>query len=528
MAPSVFPNELWINVFEELKNPADLARISRTCRKFHRLSLRTLYKRIRWTDPRHLQNGLDFLRNQPALSTVPRSLTVAISREDPRLTDIEQLSRALAIVDHVGTIQSIPHTTQWFHSVVSELSTTIGRYPILLASLPLHAAMVDLMSTFTELRELTFSGMQLPDSWYNIIQGFNRLQTLRIEYCTVPATSPTVPPVFENLPITELVLSGLTSNREPRKELRLATARNLRVLRFDWTAYVFNLFVQEDATIPAHLESIEVTFPQQKNWQAFNNAESLLSQRLASFLALCPGVTSLTVKNHVGSFELPAGALPLLRSYRGPMGAIVKQLKHCPLHTLDVRDSSGSLRSFIHELQAIASDHGDLQDLRVFAYQWDNEILRAIVFHFPHLRTLQVRYSHGSPSDDTVVSMGPHFFEAKKLPHLRVARVFKSKSSPGTRESSSAGQYLQLAIHFNRHRPDMLDSWQGPLFVQREYDEGDTEPEVNGVPLGAEIEEDLRESIIAWNRYCPNLREVQLLPGFVWRRSSEADSWCKR
>jgi hypothetical protein len=46
--------------------------------------------------------------------------------------------------------------------------------------------------------------------------------------------------------------------------------------------------------------------------------------------------------------------------------------------------------------------------------------------------------------------------------------------------------------------------------------------------LSNEVIEELRELIFAWHRYCPHLREVQLLDGFVWRRAFNGDSWAKR
>lgn len=39
------------------------------------------------------------------------------------------------------------------------------------------------------------------------------------------------------------------------------------------------------------------------------------------------------------------------------------------------------------------------------------------------------------------------------------------------------------------------------------------------------IEEELLNLVIPWNRFCPALREVQLMPGYVMRRRFGGDTW---
>ena len=38
----------------------------------------------------------------------------------------------------------------------------------------------------------------------------------------------------------------------------------------------------------------------------------------------------------------------------------------------------------------------------------------------------------------------------------------------------------------------------------------------------------LKTLILPWNKYCPQLREVQLMGGYLWRRAHEKDSWTQR
>lgn len=38
----------------------------------------------------------------------------------------------------------------------------------------------------------------------------------------------------------------------------------------------------------------------------------------------------------------------------------------------------------------------------------------------------------------------------------------------------------------------------------------------------------LKTLILPWNKYCPQLREVQLVDGYLWRRAHEKDCWAQR
>ena len=40
------------------------------------------------------------------------------------------------------------------------------------------------------------------------------------------------------------------------------------------------------------------------------------------------------------------------------------------------------------------------------------------------------------------------------------------------------------------------------------------------------VEEELRNLVIPWNRYCPKLRKVQVHAGYVMTRKFEGAPWC--
>lgn len=101
------------------------------------------------------------------------------------------------------------------------------------------------------------------------------------------------------------------------------------------------------------------------------------------------------------------------------------------------------------------------------------------------------------------MGIGPHF--AGRLPHLETLHIF----SPRMR---SAAQLL-----IPKHAP--VNKIISKAQSQQVIDEND--------------ERELKSLVVSWNRYCPNLREVQLLDGFVWRRADdrqgeETSVWAKR
>lgn len=98
-----------------------------------------------------------------------------------------------------------------------------------------------------------------------------------------------------------------------------------------------------------------------------------------------------------------------------------------------------------------------------------------------------------------MLAIGPHF--AALLPHLNTLHLY----SPAMK---SAATLLNP-----KHAENSVE--RSPPFTEEE------------------AERELQGSVGSWDRYCPNLREVQLLPGFVWRRADSRKgeataAWDKR
>ena len=83
---------------------------------------------------------------------------------------------------------------------------------------------------------------------------------------------------------------------------------------------------------------------------------------------------------------------------------------------------------------------------------------------------------------DTIVSIGPHHLY--RLEHLHTAHIYAAPTS-------------SKPDHPNFLFDDTFDN----------------------------IEEELQNLVIPWNRYCKKLREVQLHAGYVMRREFEGDMW---
>ena len=63
------------------------------------------------------------------------------------------------------------------------------------------------------------------------------------------------------------------------------------------------------------------------------------------------------------------------------------------------------------------------------------------------------------------------------------------------------------------------------IYSVHSLDQRPTHPEHLFDKTYSSIEEELRDLVIPWNRYCPTLREVQLTSGYKVIRGSEDGAW---
>ncbi|KAG6379477.1 hypothetical protein JVT61DRAFT_9962 [Boletus reticuloceps] len=585
-----FPNELWMHVFEELDSPNDLAAVVRTNKRFKSLGIRVLYRHIIWSDPLRFIKNHPFLQGNNGLRSVVRSLTLGISTATSQIDRIEQISRARAIINLSGEITSLHRPNRTHEArVLDEIG--IASPVDFLASGNVTDTMYNHALTFTNLRDLTFNSMVLPDSFYEFVHRFPALNKLAIENCTPPLRPQFTDLHPRDLPITELTIVGLRGRRDPRELRAFAEGKQLRVIRFDWTCYIYKHFCEHpipaahnnwlpgfvvvlppgvnnlpplqtlqipdvspppqlfppshnDPPVPSpHIHTIDVKFPTQKSWQSYvSEPHDNLINPFVEFLVKCPHITNLRIRNYLPWLRLPDTALPNLTSYQGPLTTIKsvvsgpRRLKH-----LSVRDPAGGLPALEKALKDIeaAGCGADLDTLSVFIGWWDDEILYAVLHHFNNLKRLEILYKEGDPTEEMVLGMGAHFFGL--MPHLWSVRVFKVMP-PGVDNVGSAADNLGARGYPHRSVRIALGEYIGVEGPERsELDDTEFEEAKLGTASSSssssssrvgwtqEPEEDnLRELIHAWNRYCPVLREVQLKAGYVWRRAGPDDVWTQR
>lgn len=493
---STLPNELWMSVFESINSPSDLAKVLRTCRRFRDLAIRILHQRLIWNDPRHFVRTLQFWTNNPGMLAVPRSLTVGISKIQIPPTQVDRLDRVVAVVGingvlgHVPVGGVIPPANMLVLNPPMEAMATRTK-PAFVAALDLYQAMTSCMVTFTQLTNLTFKNALLPDTIYNIIHGISTLRVLHIEFCTFDQATITGAWNHTTLPVTELSLLSLDGGTHVTDALALAKAHNLRVLRFDTTACIFRFFTRPSNggphVVPRYLESIDVRLPEKKSWPSSPpEAQQSYIAPLIEFLAMCPNAVRLTIGGYMPEFTFPARILPNLRSYKGPMSTVVAVTGHRPITELNICDAGTKLSEWTDTLTSLGKEHSSLQELCAYVPYWDDEILYAVTQLFPNLHMLHIRYGLGCPSEDTILSIGPHF--VTRTPNMHTLHLF----SPRARSAA------ELLV------PKYFDQSASPSAFEDETRDPETE---------------LKGLIGCWDRYCPQLREVQLLQGFVWRKA---------
>jgi F-box-like len=406
---STLPNELWMEVFESVNSPSDLAQVLRTCSRFRDLAIRILHRRLIWNDPRHFAQVLQFWTNNPGMVTVPRSLTVGISQVPVPPLQVERLDRAVAVVDIGGALSQAPRNgiappanKPVLHAPQDTMASRFK--PFYLATQNLCQAMKSHMVTFTQLTDLSFGNALLPNDIYNIIHGLPSLRVLHIENCTFDQA--TNPGTWDHttLPITELSLLGLEGGAHVTDALCLAKAHNLRVLRFDSSACVFRLFTRNNPygqhIVPQHLESVDVRLPDKKSWPPNpSEAQQTYIAPLTEFLAMCPNVVRLVIGSYMPEFIFPPKILPNLRSYTGPMSTVITVTGSRPIRELNISDAGTKLSEWTGVLDVLGVAHPSLEELVANVPYWDDEILHAVTQLFRDLRLLRISYAPGNPSE---------------------------------------------------------------------------------------------------------------------------------
>ncbi|KAG2088665.1 uncharacterized protein F5147DRAFT_587523 [Suillus discolor] len=499
------PNELWLPIFEYLP-PQSLRNVILTSKKFHAVAIRLLYKHLILTSP------TSFVTARSSLSSIqpsPHALLLSIS---PFVRTVEQLQEAVAVVSFDGLKPITANANNNRQSTRSLFSETKDAYrPSLVADMTLYNTLLSQVTSFTSLRQLVFRGMILPGNFHSIVHDFPHLRDLAVVHCTVPFVR--APPDIDHtcLKIETLTLLDIraTSRSDdddlnlPRTRLRLlAKASTLRTLTYDHTIWVHRAFTSSSPSPP--LTALDVKFPVQKD-------RPRVPLGFIPFLETLLSLRTLILRNHVPALSLSPSALPALCAVSSPFSAITSLSSGRSIVKLDIRDEA-ALTPLYKAFAAVHSDLSMVQELSLFVGDWDDELMLAIVAHFPNLTKLQIRYVRGGPSEDTIIGMGSRTLYA--LPHLVSVHIFCIP--------------LPLPPHnFLETNNIDDDTAYGAPGIDDTYFQSmhDIDPDAD---TSSEQDNGHDDYGIAWNRACPGLRTVQLHPGWVWRRADPTDSWIAR
>ncbi|KAF8654886.1 hypothetical protein AX16_003315 [Volvariella volvacea WC 439] len=570
---SKLPEEIWIRIFEFMTRPSELFNVITTCWKFYALGIRSLYRSIDWKSPYDYTNNLPFWHGEGArMWMVPSTLVLGIS-----------CIQTLGFASYDPSVVQVGLSTQYRPTVStlradmptdSALSPSRTRH---VASASLYASLVDTVLLFSNVKELIFHDCNLPSFVYKLIDGLHQLRHLTLHNCVLPPSTSNIEIDFENLPLKSLTLIGIIGNSELQLSsnyvhvLRLCGCKNLQMMRVDWTAmssaYLAQWRMDSGYLPPVALKSLALHVPPLSLTQQDHDiSHHSLAEPLFAFLKRCIGVEELLLDGLYPSFTLPTPFLPNLKRFYGPIThGVLSMLSGRPIEHLTI-GSEPKLGHLLDFLPRIAEYAPGLLSLTISLKNWDDEIIFAVVHHFPNLAVLQIRYRHEHPSHQTLLSLGAiHLCKMRNLQRLVVMKVqledaqeLYRPSTTGVGPQRMFGQGALSQIQ-HPHAPSQTAStsttdWTPtsslPPSPSSSSLPSPSSPS-NSIPITESpyahrghrqvrdifrsftdpvlsLDQEFKDFMLSWNKHCRKLIEVQFVPGVVWRRCGEGDEWCKR
>ena len=431
----VLPAELWLTIFELVDSPGDLNNVVRTCRRFYKYGIRALHRNLIWRTPE------DFIRNssgwlaEPGIILGVRSLEVQVStlpdevpgtfvdengRVFNRNVDLLQFDHEHPywmfpdLADHQIVIHSTHHSVNYYKMHQNHYATA-----------GVYSSLINKMSTFINVREVTFKNLFITDELFGALFHLPRLRKVNIEFCLFPRKSTTTERDFSILPITELTMLNLRRqvmsagrhghdmhafadiDEDIEYGLGLASANTLRTLRVDSTADVFASIYRRRVqgvyvyNIPPNLTHLYVQRKQvvENAVQPLFHAEQLFPGAVYNVMERCSTLTTVSLGYALpkhSAFPRPE-ALPNLTHCEGYLEAVSAMTTGRPLKAISILRSDASLEGIVDLLSRKARQHPELQMLSLHCKTWDLEILDAICQLFPHLRKLKLTFDLREP-----------------------------------------------------------------------------------------------------------------------------------
>ncbi|RPD64604.1 hypothetical protein L226DRAFT_565410 [Lentinus tigrinus ALCF2SS1-7] len=485
------PAEVWLQIFQDVPRSTDLHSVSVASRRFRDLTTRALHRDLVWMNGKHVAENFSVWETNEGMENSVRSL---------------QLGRTAALDNflHNGTSQVTPGQLQ----------------AILFARIRL----------FTNLSTLTFTDMSIYSGHFALIHALPQLRSLRFDHCMFHHDA-AEDVNNKSLPITELTMLNIRSGSRIRthgppvvqipiaavhawqqpvhpvhpldplaRVLSLAVAQNLRTLTVDASADVFRLvFNASDAeargwTVPASLEHVYIARDhtvaawepnQPANWGGgghgvFPDTHLYHFCTLATNLRTVSTPLFASAQLTVAPEDLPVG----LERFAAPLETAQFVAAVCDLKALGLLKCGLKGGEGLTALEDIACVRPGLKMLSMEVKAWDPEVVPAVSLHFRELRRLKVVYDSVGPDENYIVSLAPDFLA--NLPDLHTLEMYRLPKHGG---------------FIPAHPKHLFD------------------------PSWGSIEEELRDILIGWNRFCPKLRKVQLVSGYIMTRAFEGATW---
>ncbi|OJT02771.1 hypothetical protein TRAPUB_6627 [Trametes pubescens] len=506
------PVEIWLEILALVPETADLHSLSLTSRRFYDLTVRALHRNIVWTNPAHAARSLPVWDTYPGMDLAVRSLELGISSALPGMSD------TLIGLDGQPEVPPVPRPHLLEDGIILERTIRLhglGSQPtITFASPALHDAMFARIGTFKNIAALAFTNMIITNTHFALVHSLPQLRSLRLDVCLFREGRGGPPPTFNHadLPLTELTIVNLRRqisavvhshvhfdehSANLTAVLSLCTARSLRTLTVDASADVFKLIYNAwnaDArgwAIPADLAHVfvvrrraargepvylgEETFP---HTDLYHFAVRALSLRTLSTPIFVPPNTAIAAEAlplGLERFAAPAETAEVVAAARDVKALGVLK---CAL-TVNGKD-------VIQALESVSVARPGLKMLMLeLPRGWDEEVLSAVVKLFKDLRRLKIVYEGTEgPSEDFLVTLGPEFLS--RMPNLHTLQIYAQQELLDTKAN---------------HPKYLYDS------------------------SFESIEEELVNLVIPYNRYCPTLRKVQFLTGYVAARTCGEAGW---
>ena len=174
-------------------------------------------------------------------------------------------------------------------------------------------------------------------------------------------------------------------------------------------------------------------------------------------------------------------------------------------------NGNGVTTSVLDAILRLSKLYPRLRMLAVETGEWEDEVLHAVCRLFPFLERLKLTY-FGEGPDEVRLSHSISFYHC-------FARTGKKKLNPLPKKQITVGS---IGPHFLTRLPH-LQTFQTYQVQKGIYIEN--HPAYLFDPTYETIEDEMRDLVIPWNRYCRELREVQVDAGWRMVRGWEGGRW---